>query len=169
LDKNGRPDAGDATATYQLYLSSSTKAQLQRQPYSAFEYSDNDPSALVVSVFPESRLQIDNSHVRFEHFAHWWRNRRTPRIDYIITRDQRDAEAVFDDAFPSPFEDMPARGEWCDRNEFSLWGDELLFIITARGFIAGTLQLHVKLLDVKARTKSAVLDTLRPLAVTNDS
>lgn len=77
--------------------------------------------------------------------------------------DEREAERIFDTAFPSPFEESPARGEWCDRNEFVLWGDELLFVITARGFIAGTLQLHVKLLDVRARTRAAVIETLRPL------
>ena len=51
------------------------------------------------------------------------------------------------------------RGKW-DRNEFALWADEPLFVITARGFIAGTLQLHVKLLDVRARTRAAALDSL---------
>lgn len=90
--------------------------------------------------------------------------RRAPAFIVLGTRaDDREAERVFDVAFPTPFEETPARGEWCDRNEFVLWGDELLFIITARGFIAGTLQLHVKLLDVRTRTRAEVLDSLRPL------
>ena len=90
--------------------------------------------------------------------------RRAPAFVAAGARaDEREAERVFDIAFPSPFEETSARDEWCERNEFVLWGDELLFIITARGFIAGTLQLHVKLLDVRARTRAEVLDSLRPL------
>ncbi|KAH8115024.1 hypothetical protein DFH11DRAFT_1590989 [Phellopilus nigrolimitatus] len=169
LDKTGRPDPNDTTATYRLCLPAETKAQLERQPYSAFEFCDADPHALVVSVFPESRLRVDGAPCRFEHFAHWWRARRAPGGVHFgfgyggpPRADVREAERVFDEAFPPPFEDTPARGEWCDRSEFALWGDELMFVITARGFIAGTLQLHVKLLDVRARTRAAVLETLRP-------
>ncbi|KAL5520563.1 hypothetical protein ACEPAG_9787 [Sanghuangporus baumii] len=164
LDKNGRPDLNDTTVSYRLCLSSSTKDQLERQPYSAFEFCDSDPTALIVSVFPDSHLHINDTRLRFEHFAHWWRMRRAPAFIGAGARaDEREAEKTFDSAFPSPFEESPARGEWSDRNEFVLWGDELLFIITARGFIAGTLQLHVKLLDVRARTRAAVIETLRPL------
>ena len=136
--------------------------QLESQPYSAFDYSESDPLAINVSVLPESRLHIDSHSVRFENFAHWWRVRRA-RIDYNVTEEQRESERVFDDSFPSPFEDAPARGEWCERNEFVLWADELLFVITARGFLAGTLQLHMKLLDARARTRATVFEGLKPL------
>lgn len=139
------------------------KRLLERQPYSAFQYSDTDPLALNVSVLPESRLHLDNHSIRFEHFSHWWRVRHVPRIDYITSEDQKFAETIFDNAFPPPFEDDPAHRDWCDRNEFVVWADELLFVITARGFLAGTLQLHVRLLDARARTRSTVLESLRPL------
>lgn len=75
------------------------------------------------------------------------------------------AEAVFDAAFPQPFEDAAAREEWNERSEFALWGDELMFVIAARGFLAGTLQLHVRLLDVRARTRAEVVEGCRPLCV----
>ena len=163
MDKTGRPSVEENTASFQLCLSPGTKRQLERQPYSAFQYSDSDPLALNVSVLPESRLHLDNHPTRFEHFSHWWRVRHAPRIEYITSEDQKLAEAVFDNAFPSPFEDDPDHGDWCDRNEFVVWADELLFVITARGFLAGTLQLHVKLLDARARTRSTVLEDLRPL------
>lgn len=147
-----------------MCLPAAIKAQLEQQPYSAFEFCEADPTELVVSVFPESRLRIDGERVRFEHFAHWWRARR--RGEWLfgerVTADTRDAERVFDAAFPQPFEEVASRGEWCERNEFMLWGDELLFVITARGFLAGTLQLHLKLLDVRARTRAEVLEMLRP-------
>lgn len=81
------------------------------------------------------------------------------------TRSDEHASMIFDSAFPRPFEEseVPHHAPESEENEFALWGDELLFVITARGFIAGTLQLHVKLLDVKARTRATVLDGLRPL------
>ncbi len=75
-----------------------------------------------------------------------------------------DAMKLFDEAFPLPFEDAARRQE-ADVNEFVLFADELLFVITARGFLAGTLQCHVKLLNVRARTRAAVLDCMRPLAL----
>lgn len=140
------------------------KAQLERQPYSAFEYSDNDPLSLVVSVFPESRLTIDGERLRFEHFASWWVGRRAPYSNSAMHwRDEHGerVERIFNDAFPRPFEERDRRNEY-DNNEFMLWGDDLLFIITARGFLAGTLQLHVKLLDVCARTRAEVLNSLKP-------
>lgn len=113
-------------------------------------------------MYPESRLRVDGgAPVRLEHFAHWWRARRVFAYPGPVDPADERAARVFDDAFPSPFEDGPRRAAW-DRSEFVLWGDELLFVITARGFIAGTLQLHVKLLDVRARTRAAVLETLRP-------
>ncbi|KAI5119283.1 hypothetical protein M0805_008062 [Coniferiporia weirii] len=164
LDRTGRPDPNDVTASYRLCLPAATKDRLERQPYSAFEFSEVDPSELVVSVFSESRLRIDGAKVRFEHFAHWWRARR--HLEWCFggppPADACNAERIFDEAFPQPLGDIASRGEWCDRNEFPLWGDELLFVITARGFLAGTLQLHVKLLDVRARTRAEVLETLRP-------
>ena len=161
LDKSGRPEYSVATVFYHLSLTPETKAQLERQPYSAFEFADTDQHSLVVSVFPESRLQIDGSLCRFEHFAQWWRERRVFAAAHNGDELDKRVANMFDEAFPRPFEDLPRRDEW-DRNEFVLWGDELLFIITARGFIAGTLQLHVKLLDVRARTRATVLETLRP-------
>lgn len=75
--------------------------------------------------------------------------------------DDKQAELIFDGAFPRPFEDTARRLD-LDRTEFTMWADELLFVITGRGFIAGTLQLRVKLLDVRARTRAAVFDSLRP-------
>ena len=169
LDKTGRPDANETTVSYRLCFSSAMKAQLEQQPYSAFEFCESEKQALIVSVLPESRLSINNNQVRFEHFAHWWRTRRSPAFDSGFRgpprTDEIEAERVFDDAFPAPFEESAARGDWCDRNEFVLWGDELLFVITARGFLAGTLQLHVKLLNVKSRTRAEVLQSVRPLVV----
>lgn len=112
-------------------------------------------------MFPESRLHIDGALCRFEHFAQWWRERRVFAAAHNGDELEPRVAAIFDEAFPRPFEDLPRRYE-VDRNEFTLWGDELLFIITARGFIAGTLQLHIKLLDVRTRTKATVLEMLRP-------
>lgn len=116
---------------------------------------------------PDARLHLDGASIRFEHFAHWWRVRRrvpfnTPSADAI------EAEKVFDMAFPQPFEDRAAREDWNERCEFSLWGDELMFVIGARGFLAGTLQLYVKLLDVRARSRSEVLASLRPPYLSGD-
>ena len=169
LDKSGRPEYSIATAFYHLSLTPETKAQLQMQPYSAFEFAESDPESLVVSVFPESRLHIDGSTCRFEHFAQWWRERRVFAAAHTGDELQKRVVNMFDEAFPRPFEEIPRRADW-DRSEFVLWGDELLFIIAARGFIAGTLQLHVKLLDVRARTRATVLESLRPpfLAVSEE-
>lgn len=115
---------------------------------------------MVVSVFPESRIHIDRRMaIRFENFAAWWRARRCPFTVHNDPKDER-ADGILDEAFPRELDEQGQNGS--ERNEFALWGDELLFVITARGFIAGTLQLHVKLLDVRARTRAAVLDTLRP-------
>ncbi|TDL27011.1 hypothetical protein BD410DRAFT_480703 [Rickenella mellea] len=164
LDKSGRPPLNSATATYQLDLTNQQKAQLEMQPYSAFEFHDVHPKSLVVSVYPESRLHLDGtSSMRVEQFALWWRTRRVFGFAGMVEPADEQALRIFDEAFPRPFEDAPRREEF-DRNEFVLWGDELLFVITARGFIAGTLQLHVKLLSVWARTRATVLETLRPPA-----
>ena len=115
---------------------------------------------MAVSVYPESRLHIDGEKaIHFQHFAAWWRARCSafkPPTDPV----DEHANQILDYAFAGPFDDHGQ--SVLERNEFALWGDELLFVITARGFIAGTLQLHVKLLDVRARTRAAVLDSLRP-------
>ena len=158
LDRNGYPEHHSSTASYRLDLSREIKSLLERQPYSAFEYHDKDPNSLIVSVFPESRLYIDGTRVRFEQFPVWWRARRAPFAP--LKEAEETAIQIFEAAFPSPFE--PTKRDEVDKNEFSLWADELLFVIAARGFIAGTLQLHVKLLDVRARTRAEILSSLRP-------
>lgn len=156
-----------STASYRLDLNHETKSKLEKQPYSAFEYDDKDAQSLIVSVFPESRLRIDGQACRFDHFAQWWRNRwrdtayDEPTPNPLTPSLASSSDRIFDEAFPRPFELQERMADW-DRNEFVLWADELLFVITARGFIAGTLQLHMKLLDVRARTRAAVLDCLRP-------
>ncbi len=191
LDKSGRPgpdphssssssDDDEPTASYRLLLSQTARIQLEQpRRYScslAFEFDDDDktnPShqALRISVFPETRLRVDDGlsgdrntqTCRLEQFASWWRARRAPFRPpvYEPPTDDQQAELIFDRAFPRPFEDAARRLDW-DRTDFTLWADELLFIITGRGFIARTLQLHMKVLDVRARTRAAVLDSLRP-------
>lgn len=191
LDKSGRPgpdprsssssDDDEPTASYRLLLTRAARSQLERQPrrYScslAFEFDDDDKAnashqALRVSVLPETRIRVDdglggdrNSQTcRLEQFASWWRARRAPFRQPVFDppSDDKQAELIFDRAFPRPFEDAARRLD-LDRTEFTMWADELLFVITGRGFIAGTLQLRMNILDVRARTRASVLDSLRP-------
>ena len=165
LDDYGRPIPNrniPTTVCYRLDLNRQQKEQLERQPYSTFEYDSHHTQSLIVGVYPESRLQLDGKACRFEHFAQWWRVQCCATLREFGAVVNEVASQIFDEVFPLPFEDAP-RKDHVRQNECVVWADELIFAITARGFIAGTLQLHVKLLDVKARSKLAVLDTLRPL------
>lgn len=167
LDEYGRPIPNRSlptTVCYRLDLNRTQKEQLERQPYSTFEYDSRHTQSLIVSVFPESRLQLDGKFCRFEHFAQWWRVQTSPTLREFGATASEVAAQIFDDVFPVPFEDAP-RKDMVRPSECVVWADELFFVIAARGFIAGRLQLQFMLLDVRARSKLAVLDTLRPLVI----
>ena len=59
-------------------------------------------------------------------------------------------------------ERRPARASGGEGVEIALWAEELVFTVVRRGTDAGDPVLHVRLANVKARTRAGILDGMSP-------
>ncbi|TFK52619.1 hypothetical protein OE88DRAFT_1734589 [Heliocybe sulcata] len=112
------------------------------------------PTIVAESVFSGGKMRVDNLDMSLSFFHEWWQ---------VYTRSNSvgwdEKERSFLSFQPATLE--PTDGPY-GRYEGILWADEILFTVIRRSSDAGDPVLHIKLADLKARTRGAVLSDLSP-------
>ncbi|KZT25392.1 hypothetical protein NEOLEDRAFT_1148028 [Neolentinus lepideus HHB14362 ss-1] len=112
------------------------------------------PTIVAESVFSGGKMRINDLVMSLTYFSSWWQSNTRASI-----YDREGEGSAFLDFQPSTLE--PAEAPYC-RYEGVLWADEALFTVVGRSSDAGDPVLHIKLADLKARSRGAVLSDLSP-------
>ncbi|EPQ54438.1 hypothetical protein GLOTRDRAFT_139027 [Gloeophyllum trabeum ATCC 11539] len=110
------------------------------------------PTILAESVFQGGKMCIDDDVLLLSDFSYWWH-------DPSSAESSKASLSLFNRLSPLTIE--PSSRPYA-RYEGVLWADEVLFTIIKRSSDAGDPVLHIKLADLKARTRGAVLSELVP-------